>query len=131
MEAMAHREQHWRLQDLLEEKGGTPMKWKLDEIDVPGPMQVKKVKKAVDAVTYESMKHTEIDSSGIRFTVTVIGLRTGAGPSRQDCADGYQQLGNAFNWTISKSNAKHIQTAAAALLQTLVNNRPIITKEVA
>ncbi len=102
------------------------MKWTLDATNMPGPIQFNKTKKAIEAIMNESMKHDEVDSSGVRYTLTV--LRMDGTTRRPDCAAAYQLLGETFGWVISKTNHKEIIRAAVDAMVTLLKNRPLVTK---
>lgn len=92
-----------------------------------GPIQAKRVEKALSSLRWEA-KNT-IELSGVKGRPEterrVVYNKPFSPETRQDVADAWQAIGEQFGWQITAKNHKDVIAAAAEALATTVKNRPV------
>jgi hypothetical protein len=112
----------------------TTTKWGVDPSDIPGPIQLKRVNKAIGGLRWEGdtfytahrgFLGDPVDPDDLRFATTslFIGERGGDGRRRTD--DAADELGERFGWLVSKKNAKEIVAAFEEATKEAAKSRPI------
>lgn len=109
------------MEKTVEQPQEPPRKW----TSTAGPIQTKKVNKALNAIIFEHNHQRTL--SGVRGRTE---HESGhylicGGMFRQDVADALKKLGESCNYTVTRENAADLEAAALAALTELKKNAPV------
>lgn len=92
-----------------------------------GPVQTKRVQKALSAIGWEGRTYTEKSGviGGEEYTMHYTQI---CGGQRPEAETAWLTLGERFAWTITRANYQEIITAAAQAVQDLIPSRQVIDK---